>query len=44
MRKEIQERTIVRHGENGDLGDGSVSALDSTSSLIDGGQVSVHVT
>lgn len=38
------EHTIVGHGQNGDLGDGSVSASNTTSALVDGGQVSVHVT
>jgi hypothetical protein len=35
--------TIIRHGQDGDLGDGSVSTFDTTSSFIDGRQVSVHV-
>ncbi len=35
---------IIRHGQNGDLGDGSIAALNSTSPLIDGSQIRVHVT
>jgi uncharacterized protein YcfJ len=38
------ELTIVRHGENGDLGDGAVAALDTTGTLVHGSQISVHVT
>ena len=37
-------RTIVRHGEDGDLGNGSVPALDTTGALVDGRQVRVHVS
>lgn len=36
--------TIIRHGENGDLGDGTTPALHTASSLIDGGQVCVHIS
>jgi hypothetical protein len=36
--------TVVGHGQNGDLGDGAVAALYTTSSLVDGGQIRVHVT
>jgi hypothetical protein len=36
--------TVVRHGQDGNLGDGSVTALYTTSSLVDGGQIRVHVT
>jgi hypothetical protein len=36
--------TVVRHGENGNLGDGTVTALDTTGTLVHGGQISVHVT
>lgn len=35
--------TIIGHGENGDLGDGAVSALHSAGTFVDGGQISVHV-
>jgi hypothetical protein len=43
-KKEERKRTIVRHGKNGNLGDGSVSALDTTGSLVDGGKIGVHVS
>lgn len=36
-------RTVVGHGEDGDLCDGAVAALHSPRSLVDGGQVRVHV-
>ena len=36
--------TVVRHGQNGDLSDGAVTALDTTSSLVDSRQIRVHVT
>jgi hypothetical protein len=36
--------TVVRHGQNGDLGNRSITALYTTSSLVDGGQIRVHVT
>jgi hypothetical protein len=36
--------TVVGHGQDGDLGDGAVAALYTTSSLVDGGQIRVHVT
>lgn len=36
--------TIVRHGQDRDLGDRTVTALDTTSSLVDGRQIRVHVT
>lgn len=35
--------TIVGHGQNGDLGDGAVSAFHSAGAFIDGGQICVHV-
>ena len=35
---------IIRHGQNGQLSDGAFAALNTSSPLIDGGQVSVHVT
>lgn len=37
-------RTIVGHGQDWDLGDGAVAALDTTSSLVDCRQIRVHVT
>ncbi|RUS78984.1 hypothetical protein EGW08_013241, partial [Elysia chlorotica] len=40
----IQGFTIIRHSKNGNLGDGTISAFNTTSSLIDCGQISVHVT
>jgi hypothetical protein len=36
--------TIVGHGENRNLGDGTVSSLDSTGSLVKSSQISVEVT
>jgi hypothetical protein len=36
--------TVVGHGQNGNLCNGTVTALDTTSSLVDGGQIRVHVT
>ena len=35
---------VVRHGENGDLGNRTVSSFDTTSTFVDGGQIRVHVT
>ena len=35
---------VVRHCQDGDLGDGTELALDSTGSLVDGRQIGVHVT
>jgi hypothetical protein len=35
---------IVGHGKDRNLGDGPISALHATSTLVDGGQVRVHVT
>ncbi len=35
---------VVRHGEDGDLGDGPVPALDAAGALVHGGQIGVHVT
>jgi len=35
--------TIIGHGEDGDLGDGAVSALHPAGALVDGGQIGVHV-
>mmetsp|Transcript_26497 Transcript_26497/g.99679 ORF Transcript_26497/g.99679 Transcript_26497/m.99679 type:complete len:242 (-) Transcript_26497:968-1693(-) len=34
---------VVGHGQNGQLGDGAVAAADAASSLVDGGEVGVHV-
>lgn len=39
-----KSNTVVGHGENGDLSDGAVTPLHTTRTLVDGGQVSVHVT
>ena len=36
--------TIIGHGENRNLGNGTISAFNTTSSLINCGQISVHVT
>lgn len=36
--------TVIGHGENGDLGDGTVSALDSAGSLVQRRQICVEVT
>lgn len=36
--------TIVRHGQDGNLGDRTIAALHSASTLVDGRQISVHVT
>lgn len=38
------ETTVIGHGENGDLCDGATPALHAASSLIDGGQVCVHIS
>lgn len=38
------EATVIRHSENGDLGDGATPALHTAGSLIDGGQVCVHIS
>ena len=35
---------VVRHGKNGDLSDGAISALHTTSSLVDSRQIGIHVT
>lgn len=37
-------QTVVRHGEDGDLRDGSVTTFNTTCSLVDGRQIGVHVT
>jgi hypothetical protein len=36
--------TVVGHSQNRDLSDGAVTTLYTTSSLVDGGQIRVHVT
>lgn len=36
--------TVVRHGQDGNLRDGAIAALHTTGTLVDGRQVSVHVT
>jgi hypothetical protein len=36
--------TIVGHGKNRNLSDGTVTTLDTSGTLVDGGQISVHVT
>lgn len=43
-REKTLERTVVGHGKNRNLRDRSVSTFDSTSSLVDGRQISVHVS
>jgi len=35
---------LVGHGQNGNLSNGSVSSLHTTSTLVDGRQIRVHVT
>src|ERR1700710_1874784 len=40
----MDKHTIVRHGQDRNLRDGSISAFYTTGSLVDGGQVSVHVS
>jgi len=42
--RKTSQLTIVGHGENRNLGDGTVSALDSTGSLVKSSQISVEVT
>ena len=42
--RKTSQLTIVGHGENRYLGDGTVSALDSTGSLVKSSQISVEVT
>lgn len=36
--------TVVRHSQDGDLGDGSITAFNTTGTLVDGSQIRVHVT
>ncbi len=40
---EAGARTVVGHGEDGELSDGAITALDTAGTLIDSGQISVHV-
>lgn len=42
IKKAIQ--TIIRHSQNGNLSNGTVTALDSSGTFVHGGQVSIHVT
>jgi hypothetical protein len=42
--QEEDVRTVVGHSQNRNLSDGTVTALYSTSSLVDGRQIRVHVT
>lgn len=35
---------VVRHGQDGNLSDGPVSAFNATGALVNGGQIRVHVT
>lgn len=37
-------QTIVRHGQNRNLGDGAVTSLDTPSTFVHGRQVSIHIT
>ena len=37
-------RTVVGHGQDRNLGDGAVTALDTARALVDGRQIRVHVT
>lgn len=41
---EGNDRTVIRHSEDRDLSNGSVASFHSTSALVNGGQISVHVT
>ena len=34
---------VIWHGEDGELSDGAITSLDTTRSLVDRGQVGVHV-
>ena len=36
--------TIIRHGQDRNLGNGAISTFDTPSSLINSRQVSIHVT
>src|SRR5438094_285143 len=35
---------VIGHSQDGKLGDGTIAALHSTGTLVDGGQIRVHVT
>ena len=41
---EIIDITIVRHGQDRNLGDGAIAAFHTPCSLVDSGQIRVHVT
>ena len=43
-RSKEQQQTIVRHSQNRNLSNGTVTALDSPGTFVHGGQVSIHVT
>lgn len=43
-RRKKETQTIVRHSQNGNLSDGTVTALDSSGTFVHGGQVSIHIT
>lgn len=36
--------TVIRHGQDGDLGDGTVPSLNSTGTFVKGGQIGIKVT
>ena len=38
-----REQTVVGHSEDGYLSDGAIATLHTTGSLVDGGQIGVHV-
>lgn len=40
----MKRLTIIGHGEDGDLSDGSTPARHTACPLVDGGQVCVHVS
>jgi hypothetical protein len=44
LRVNPQPLTIVGHGQNGHLRDGAVTALNTTSTLVHGGKIGIHVT
>lgn len=43
-KRKKETQTIVRHSQNGNLSDGTVTALDSSGTFVHGGQVSIHIT
>lgn len=43
-RSKEQQQTIVRHSQNRNLSNRTVTALDSPGTFVHGGQVSIHVT